>query len=145
MILKAFDNLFPEQAHLDRCHVMLAVETPDDNTTLEVLDLYCPDSTCDCHKVTLLIVDNYKNIWATISYGWKSKSFYLKWGLDLETVELLTEGFLDPIGVQSEYAEELMDAFEFMIKDSAFMDRLKKRYAQFKARIAENDHNNVYN
>lgn len=72
------------------------------------------------------------SVHATFAYGWKSPTFYLAWGLDPKTTELLTHGFLDPVAEQSELSELFLDPFLMAIQDPPFMDRIKKRYAMFK-------------
>lgn len=137
--LLAFDALFPEQAPLDRCVLTLAdVEPPELAGTYGVSDLYCQDPSCDCQKVSLVIFDDQGKIHATISYGWESKTFYRKWGLDPEVIPSLTQGFLDPWAQQSRNSELFLKAFWHTAKDNPqFVSRLKRRYALFKQTITE--------
>lgn len=118
----------------------LTVESIDGVAPFELIDCYCNEPTCDCHKVSIVAFASNK-IWATFSYGWKSKEFYQKWGLDPQAAQMLATGFLDPIATQSEYADILLDAFLDMIKQPQFVERLKKRYALFKNKMSYKKYN----
>ncbi len=137
--LKAFDEVFPEIALLDKCYLELSDVSPSRlNGRYRVIDLYCQAPTCNCHKVTLMFIDKHQKVLATVAYGWKSKTFYRKWGLDKEVIQSLTHGFLDPWGQQSEHAPVFLKAFLFRFKkDRNFMDRLKYRYSFFKEALEE--------
>lgn len=74
-------------------------------------------------------------IHATIAYGWKSKTFYRKWGLDKDTIQSLTIGFLDPWAQQSLHAELFLKAFSTAKRDPSFIARLKRRSTLFKKTI----------
>ncbi len=70
--LLSFDALFPEQAHLDKCLLVLSdVEPPELAGSYNVSDLYCQDPSCNCQKVSLVVFDDKGKIHATIAYGWK--------------------------------------------------------------------------
>jgi hypothetical protein len=136
--LRAFDDLVPHLAHLDQCYLTLSeVSPPELAGVYRVVDLYCQDPSCHCHKVSLMMVDQNQKIYATISYGWKSKTFYRKWGLDKEAIQSLTYGFLDPWAQQSEHSPLFLKAFLFSLKrDPNFIARLKSRYSFFKEALA---------
>ena len=76
MYLKPFDDFFPHQINPDKCHIILDDdEEPALNGIFEIIDCYCPNPDCDCHRVTIVIVDSTPKICATILYGWESKAF----------------------------------------------------------------------
>lgn len=115
--LKAFDKVFPQIAQIDQCYLEIANASPPDfNGRYRVVDLYCQAPTCSCHKTSLLFIDKHQNVCATISYGWKSKIFYRKWGLDKDMIQSLTSGFLDPMVQQSEHAFLFLEGFQFTMK-----------------------------
>lgn len=137
--LLSFDALFPEQAHLDKCLLVLSdVEPPELAGSYNVSDLYCQDPSCNCQKVSLVVFDDKGKIHATIAYGWKSKTFYRKWGLDVEVIPSLTQGFLDPWAQQTPNANLFLKAFWCTAKNNPrFISRIKRRYALFKKTIDE--------
>src|SRR5262249_1584991 len=103
--LRDFDSLFPTIAVHDQfCIALTDPSPPELEGEYRVVDLYCQDSTCHCHKVSLDFLGRDNKTYATVSYGWKSKTFYRKWGLDAEMSQTLAHGFLDPWAPQSEYA-----------------------------------------
>ena len=99
-----------------------------------MLDLYCQDYTCDCHKVSILILDEKKETTlATIAYGWKSRTYYYKWGVDKDIAESLASGFLDPWCTQTVHSPIFLDFIRRKInRDRVFMSTIKKRYRVFK-------------
>lgn len=136
--LLSFDALFPEQAHLDKCLLVLSdVEPSELAGSYNVSDLYCQDPSCNCQKVSLVVFDNQEKIHATIAYGWKSKTFYRKWGLDPEVIPSLMQGFLDPWAQQTPNANLFLKAFWRTARNNPqFISRIKRRYALFKETIA---------
>lgn len=136
--LRAFDEVFPEIAHFGQFYLELSdVSPPDLNGRYRVVDLYCQAPSCNCHKVSLMFLDQHQKVCATVSYGWKSKTFYRKWGLDKDASQSLTDGFLDPWAQQSEHAPLFLKAFLFTLKrDHAFISGLKQRYSFFKEEMA---------
>ena len=137
--LRAFDDVFPELASLGRCYLNIYdVLPPHLNGRYRVVDLYCQAPSCNCSKVSLMFLNQDKKVCATVAYGWKSKTFYRKWGLDKDMIQSLTHGFLDPWGQQSEHASVFLDAFLFTLKkDRSFIASIKQRYAFFKETLED--------
>ena len=100
------------------------------------LELYCEEEDCDCRRVMLTVIEESTpgKIWATISFGWDPPEWFTD-ETDLEALGATASGaFLDPICPQSEHATEFLDLFEQMItQDPAYLERLKRHYAMFKA------------
>lgn len=105
------------------------------NRTYHIIESYCIDSTCDCQNVTLLVIGKHDQIKASIAYGWSSPSFYRNWGLDKETTELLTKGFLDYLSPQSKDAEILLEYVSQLLAEPEIKEYLKVRYDLFKKTI----------
>jgi hypothetical protein len=135
--MRSFNDLLPHLPHAnDVFQVVLKDYGEELDGSYDLIDLYCQDPTCDCHKVTILVLDAQKNVLATIAYGWKSKSYYYKWGLDKETAQWLVHGFLDPWGIQSKHSSIFLQAFLRMLNNKPqFISRIKKRYALFKEAV----------
>ena len=100
------------------------------------LELYCEEEDCDCRRVMLTVVEESTpgKIWATISFGWDPPEWFTD-ETNLEALGATASGaFLDPLCPQSEHATEFLDLFEQMItQDPAYLERLKRHYAMFKA------------
>ncbi|CAN5855971.1 hypothetical protein BH11VER1_BH11VER1_19420 [soil metagenome] len=54
------------------------------------LDTYCTDNTCDCRKTMIQIFHEKKHV-STVSYGWESPKFYLRWLKNTNDRELAEE------------------------------------------------------
>lgn len=138
--LRAFDEVFPQIAQFDQCYLDLSEWSLTHlNGRYRVVDLYCQAPSCNCHKVSLMFLDKHQKVCATVSYGWKSKIFYRKWGLDNNDAKSLVNGFLDPWGQQSEHASLFLEGFLLTLKNNReFITRLKQRYSLFKEVMAAN-------
>lgn len=134
-----FQGLFPHKDSLNQIYLDPSEDyLPELAGPYQIVDLYCQVPSCNCHKVSLMFLDRHQETWATISYGWKSKGFYRKWGLDKDTTLSLTRGFLDPWAQQSEHAPYFLKAFlRSLKKDTKFIARLKSRYAFLKKALGE--------
>lgn len=99
------------------------------------LEFYCDDVSCDCRRVMIKVVGRGSGdtSWATISYGWEKPAFYKEWaGSALMDVNELCRPMLDPLNPQSPYAEFFLALFTEIIKDAAYVDRLKRHYEMFR-------------
>lgn len=141
ILLRAFENLLPHEEPLEPFYISFPPENRYMDGYYPLVDLYCQEAECHCHKVSFLILNQKHKILATIAYGWKSKSWYHKWGLDKEGTQWLINGFLDPWGYQSPYAPLLLKPFLWRIKSNPkFLQTIKKRYALFKNEIYNPDY-----
>lgn len=143
-LLQAFDQKFPNQQPQGLCQIVVTEPWTYYDIAFHIFDFYCDDTTCDCHKVSLIAYAQDKPS-ATFAYGWKPFSFYRQWGLEPDTSRMLVNGFADPIGPQSQYTDVLTDCFSKLIQDKQFVDNIKQRYALFKAHNQNQDQNNVIN
>lgn len=92
------------------------------------IEHYCDELDCDCRRVLLVVwmPATGNRAWATINYGWESVEFYQRF---TGTDDDYKGPFLDPLGKQSPYAQVLLGFFREMIKDEAYVARLKRHYA----------------
>jgi hypothetical protein len=136
-LMRSFNDLLPHLPHAnDVFQIVLEGYGAELDGTYDLVDLYCQDPACDCYKVSFLVLDAKKNVLATIAYGWKSKSYYHRWGLDKEATRWLTHGFLDPWGIQSERSPIFLQGFLRMLnKNPQFISRIKRRYTIFKGAV----------
>ncbi len=112
-------------------------ELPDDDYGF--LEAYCNDENCDCRRVMFNVVSHKRNsLVAVIAYGWESKAFYTKWFHydDPEIIRELQGPILNPGSEQSEFALALLRLVQnTLLKDPAFIERLKRHYRMFKEGI----------
>jgi len=129
-----FEAVCPKEA-LDFPWVVFLDDTQDPFSSLtQLVDFYCP--TCDCHRTWLVLIDLSGRPKLSIAYGWKDQDFYQENGFDKKNAALLTQGFLDPLGHQSEDSEALFPKIIKIIK--ADKDRLNHRYELFRKTLAKN-------
>ncbi len=129
-----FNILFPRIEPLEPFYLPSIQGGLSSKDPYHMLDLYCQDYACDCHKVSIAILDEkQETVLATIAYGWKSRTYYYKWGLDKDTAESLTSGFLDPWAIQTVHGSVFLDFVRRKInREPQFMNKIKKRYRIFK-------------
>lgn len=129
----SFRSLLPDHPPLEPLYLDKPQEDIDEKGPYFITDLYCQDLWCDCHKVHLVIQNNQGAIMATISYGWKSKLYYYKWGLDEYVADSITTGFLDPWSEQSIHGPLFLKIVQVKLKrERQFLSTIKKRYRLFK-------------
>jgi hypothetical protein len=133
----AFSLLFPEIGDIEPFYLPSIPDGLTSKGPYHMFDLYCQDYMCDCHKVSIVIADETQtNILATVAYGWKSKLHYYKWGLDKDTTESLTNGFLDPWCAQTIHGQFFLNFIRHKInQEPRFINQIKKRYRIFKDHV----------
>ncbi len=99
------------------------------------LELYCDEPACDCRRVIINVVTptTGSKVWATINYGWESLEFYEKWMRNKEAARDCFGATLDPLNPQTEYANALLQLFNWVLQDEAYIERLKRHYQLFKS------------
>ncbi|MFM0515160.1 hypothetical protein [Paraburkholderia sp. RL17-373-BIF-A] len=128
MAMTAFHERFRDVASRETRAVIVSAGTPIPADEYDFVEFFCADKRCDCRRVSLQVVGQLSGpkIWATINYGWETEQFYRK---------LAGEGWsrpiLDPFNPQSAYSAFFLKVFEDMIRDKAYVDRLKRHYKMF--------------
>ena len=109
---------------------------PDDNYAL--IDAYCSDPGCDCRVAYLCAVPESqpsKQV-ALITFGWEPLEFYQEWmGSEAlnEEARSLKGPALMLMAPQSELAPELLELVKPKLRETAYIELLKRHYRQFKA------------
>jgi hypothetical protein len=101
-------------------------------------ELYCDDEACDCRRVVIQVVPDSPEpeIFASINYGWEEPEFYATWmGSEGEEDEM-SGAILEPLLPQSRHSRFFLRFFgQVMLQDPAYVERLKRHYAMFKAAL----------
>jgi len=137
MPMALFYSLCPEVA-VKETRVLTIRGNPDlPDAEYGFLELYCNDVGCDCRRVVIQVTlpDPTLPVLATINYGWESQSFYTKWMKSKELAREVRGAALDPLNVNSALAPMLLDLFVNVVADDAYIERLKRHYALFKAAL----------
>jgi hypothetical protein len=98
--------------------------------TYHLTEFYCPDADCDCQRVMLNVVGEKqieRGVLASVSYVF-------------DRDDELTEPFLDPLNLQSEYAEALLRYVEVALSGPDYVARLGRHYAMVKEAAADPTH-----
>ncbi len=138
-----FFEYFPEIAEKETRSVMILASSPYRLPPGEygLLELFCDEVDCDCRRVFLFVVTpSSSSPEAVVAYGWESREFYVNWaGEDLEeVVEPLMGPVLNLASPQSARAPEILRLIKNeVLRDAAYVERLKKHYALFRSRIAQ--------
>jgi hypothetical protein len=102
------------------------------------VEYYCDDEACDCRRVIIkVILDSPEpEIIASINYGWEEPEFYATWmGSEGEEDEM-SGAILEPLLPQSRHSRFFLRFFgEMILRDPAYVERLKRHYAMFKAAL----------
>jgi hypothetical protein len=140
MPFQPFYEIFPELAWKETRSVRIS----EDHPTLPAdefgfIELYCNDENCDCQRVMFDVLSRKrgKSV-AVIAYGWQSADFYRKWTKsgDPEIVREMQGLILNPMSNQSELAPALLELIrKLILKDPAYVARVKRHYQMFKERL----------
>ncbi|HBL53448.1 MAG TPA: hypothetical protein DDZ34_05320 [Syntrophaceae bacterium] len=103
------------------------------------LEMFCNESGCDCRRVFFCVVsEKFNQVEAYITYGWESPSYYRKWlGFDDPyAISELKGPALNVGSPQSSLAPALLNFVrETLLRDEAYVDRIKRHYHLFRAKI----------
>ncbi|MBI4674977.1 MAG: hypothetical protein HY741_25330 [Chloroflexi bacterium] len=67
--------------------------------------------------------------------SWEPLAFYEKWAGNKEIARKMAGAELDMLNRQTKYAHALLKLFEFLLQDEAYVERLKRHYWMFKAKL----------
>ena len=105
-------------------------------------EMFCDEPGCDCRRVFFSVMSSLqKDIQAVIAWGWEDRKFYIKWMGDDDPLiikDLIGPG-LNCTSPQSNIAPALLDLFcKILLKDTAYIKRIKQHYAMFRQEIDNN-------
>lgn len=141
----AFQSRFPKVAERETRTV-----TVMDSATFNLppahysfLEMFCDEPGCDCRRVFLAVVSSLqKDIQAVIAWGWEEREFYVTWmgEDDPLIIKDLMGPSLNLTSPQSKIAPALLDLFcKVLLKDTAYVERIKRHYAMFRQKIDNKD------
>ena len=143
MPFQMFHDLFPKIANAEtrtitvtssRSHIGLP------RGSYGFCEMFCNERGCDCRRVFFYVMASFrKEPQAVIAWGWESAAFYAKWlgHDDPETISALKGPILNSLSPQTELAPPLLDLVRnVLLRDEAYVERIKRHYRLFRARIA---------
>jgi hypothetical protein len=104
------------------------------------LEAFCNDEDCDCRRVMFNVVSlKRQEVVAVIAYGWESRKFYIKWNHGKNIPEIIDDmigPILNSASRQTKLAPALLVLVRnVLLKDLAYIERVKRHYWIFKAGI----------
>jgi hypothetical protein len=128
MVMEPFIRHFPDLGKTELRSVHLLGEPGPDSIVppgdYALMECYCTDPACDCRRVILNVIEKERGHVATISFGFDRDAD-------------MAGPFLDPLNVQSPYAQELMEMIEQMtLHDPEYLARLERHYHMVKEKLA---------
>jgi hypothetical protein len=116
-----------------------------------LVEMYCNDEDCDCRRVFLNVMSSVtKDSVAVIAYGWETLNYYAKWlcrkkvditqldEYDRNTIRSLKGPCLNSASPQSNFAPVvLLMVVNLVLMDEKYVNRLKRHYKLFRAKIDE--------
>lgn len=106
-----------------------------------LLEMYCDEPGCDCRRVFFYVFSSRsKSPEAVVAYGWEPTEFYAKWAHedDPEVVHQVKGPVLNLTSPQSKHAPEILRLIEeVVLRDSAYVGRLRAHYELFRRQVDE--------
>lgn len=134
--MRAFFQVCDETAKRETRSVTVRGMPPIPDDEYGFIDFYCEDPNCDCRRSIVTVFSSRNGIVATFSYGWESRSYYLRWAGSSGYCEDMAGVMLEPFGQQSSYAPELLKVFEEMLQSHPeYASRFPRHYREFKNAI----------
>jgi hypothetical protein len=143
MPFAAFHQTFPELAKTETRSISITPTArlgvpPGDYAFIE---LYCDEPGCDCRRVMFEVFSlTLRQTVAIIAWGWEDLAFYARWygSNDPFVLSELKGPALNFGSPQSPYAEPFLELTRnVLLCDSAYVERIKRHYAMFRARIEQ--------
>jgi hypothetical protein len=136
-----FHDYFPEVADRETRSITVmsgsGTGLPADDYAF--LEMYCDEEKCDCRRVFFSIISRArKRVEAVVAWGWEDADFYAKWFTynDPSVVAELKGPVLNPGSPQSKLAPAILKLVQdVLLSDTAYVERIKRHYQMFRARI----------
>ena len=137
-----FHDLFPEIAEAETRSITVTRSRSQiglPQGSYGFCEMFCNERGCDCRRVFFYVVASFgKGPQAVIAWGWEPPAFYAKWlkDDDPEDISALKGPILNSLSPQTELAPALLDlARNVLLRDEAYVERIKRHYWLFRARI----------
>jgi hypothetical protein len=138
-----FHNFFPELAERETRSITIP---PGSSLGLPpgeygFLEMYCDERGCDCRRGLLsVIARDQVGIQAVIGWGWEDVDFYARWmkfGNKADAARMKGPA-LNPLSPATELAPALLEVVRtILLQDPAYVERIKRHYQMFRAKIAK--------
>jgi len=103
-------------------------------------EMFCDEKGCDCRRVFFTVRASFapEQIQAVVAWGWEDIDFYNKWmkyGTPADAIEL--QGPVLNMGSpETRLSDEILKLTkEVLLKDSEYVERVKRHYQMFRFKI----------
>jgi hypothetical protein len=141
MPYQLFHDLFPQVAE-EETRTIIVLDDSDIGLPpghYSFLEMFCNERGCDCRRVFFYVVCSFrKDPQAVIAWGWDTPEFYANWlGIDDPTmIKELKGPALNLASPATSLAPHLLDLVKnVLLRDERYVERVKRHYRQFRARI----------
>lgn len=140
----SFHSRFPEIG----VHEYRVVKPLLDGVVLDELmftEQYCDEPGCDCRRVLVHVSSLRQHqagmdpFVADLAFGWEDEAFYRAWaGYPLKDFELrdLKGPAVRMLAQQTERSNEMLEYFELLLSDPAYVARIQRHYGMFRTAVA---------
>jgi hypothetical protein len=145
MPFEPFYELFPDIAARETRTITVLRENGLPLGTYGFLELFCNEEGCDCRRVFIYVTlgddlsrSSVHEPLAVISWGWENESFYRDWAsfpLSKDDLHELKGPALVRLVQQSQYAPELLQHFEMLIRNDKYAARIVRHYQIYRDAI----------
>ena len=136
-----FYDYFPEIAKRETRSITVL---PQSNMGLPAgsygfLEMFCDESECDCRRVFLMVMASFRtDVQAVIAWGWEDIHFYVDWIKygEPKDAKYLQGPILNVGSPETELSDALLElARNVLLKDSNYVQRIKRHYRMFRDRV----------
>jgi len=142
MAYQLFHDLFPGTAEEETRSITVVEDRSETGLPpgeYAFCEMFCNDRGCDCRRVFFYVFASFREgPEAVIAWGWDSPEFYANWLSegDPQMVAELMGPVLNVGSPQSELAGALLDIVrDVLLQDEAYVERIKRHYRDFRAKI----------
>ena len=135
-------DLFPETAEAETRTIRVFGERSDTGLPpgqYRFCEMFCNERGCDCRRIFFYVVASFREgPEAVIAWGWGSPEFHTNWLRDDDPIMIaeLIGPSLNLGRPQTELADGLLNLLrDVLLQDEAYVDRIKRHYRHFRARI----------
>ena len=142
MPFQLFNDLFPEMGADETRSITVFEDRSETGLPpggYAFCEMFCNERGCDCRRVFFYVMASFREgPEAVIAWGWEPAEFYAKWVGD-DDPAMITElqgPILNLTSPQTELAPALLDfTRDALLQDEAYVERVKRHYRHFRARI----------
>lgn len=142
-----FHDYFPDIAEKETRSIIAINDKELPRAEYGLVELFCDEPGCDCRRVFFNVISSKtKNTVAVITYGWEGRSFYEKWlgQSDRKLIDELKGPALNLMSMQSSLAPALLKKVKYVLRDSIYVERIKRHYKMFREAIeGQNKQDNI--